>query len=326
MDEIYVSINCVTYNHEKYVAQALDGMLMQITTFPFEILIHDDASTDGTADIIRSYASKYPDIVKPIFQTENQYSKGVNISGVYNFPRAKGKYIALCEGDDYWTDVYKLQKQVEFLDKHPDFIAAAHNISIVNEEGTVLEKRTKERFRQPHIYGVEDALKLHLIGHTASFVFRNIFAEKGRIWEMFLNTDACGDLKLSCILGSLGKVMFLEDNMSCYRWVYDHGTSWTAAMQKVNSAPLRLHQHEEMAHTLKDLTGITPDIEVHVRRYVVNAFLYFLLHPSKENWMIFYNLYRTKTFHKLQCIWDIIRQTVVRMIKKVIFVGKRDYE
>ena len=87
---------------------------MQKTDFPFEILIHDDASTDGTADIIREYEAKYPDIIKPIYQTENQYSKGIKVSQVYQFPRAKGKYIALCEGDDYWTDPYKLQKQVDF--------------------------------------------------------------------------------------------------------------------------------------------------------------------------------------------------------------------
>jgi glycosyltransferase involved in cell wall biosynthesis len=89
---------------------------MQKTDFPIEALIHDDASTDGTADIIREYEQKYPEIIKPIYQTENQYSKGVDVSTIYNFSRAQGKYIALCEGDDYWTDPYKLQKQVAVLE------------------------------------------------------------------------------------------------------------------------------------------------------------------------------------------------------------------
>jgi len=93
---------------------------MQQCDFDYEILIHDDASVDRTADIIREYELKYPAIIRPIYQKENQYSKGQRgISLKYNFPRARGKYIALCEGDDYWTDSLKLQKQVEFLENHP---------------------------------------------------------------------------------------------------------------------------------------------------------------------------------------------------------------
>lgn len=116
-----VSIDCITYNHEAYISQALDGFLMQKTEFPFEILIHDDLSTDRTADIIREYEKKYPMIIKPIYQTVNQFSKGVEISKKFQFPRAQGKYIAICEGDDYWTDPYKLQKQVEILEANPEY-------------------------------------------------------------------------------------------------------------------------------------------------------------------------------------------------------------
>lgn len=120
-DNIIVSVSCITYNHAKYIRQCLDGILMQKADFQYEILIHDDASTDGTDDIIREYAQKYPTIIKPIFEKENQYSKGVPISATFNYPRAEGKYIALCEGDDYWTDPYKLQKQVDFMESHPDY-------------------------------------------------------------------------------------------------------------------------------------------------------------------------------------------------------------
>lgn len=95
---------------------------MQKTTFPFEILIHDDASPDGTADIIREYEKKYPLLIKPIYQTENQYSQGkTSVSATWNFPSAKGKYIALCEGDDYWIDENKLQMQADFLEKNPEY-------------------------------------------------------------------------------------------------------------------------------------------------------------------------------------------------------------
>lgn len=116
-----VTVITITYNHEPYIRECLEGIVSQRTTFPFELLIHDDASTDGTADIIREYEVKYPDIVKPIYQTENQYSRGVPIGHTFLYPRAQGKYIAECEGDDYWTDPLKLQKQVDFLESHPDY-------------------------------------------------------------------------------------------------------------------------------------------------------------------------------------------------------------
>lgn len=117
-----VSVCCITYNHEPYIAQTLDGFLMQKTKFPFEVLVHDDASTDRTADIIREYEKKFPKIIKPIYQKENQYSQGKrSISETWNFPRAKGKYIAMCEGDDYWIDENKLHIQVDFLENNPGY-------------------------------------------------------------------------------------------------------------------------------------------------------------------------------------------------------------
>ena len=117
-----VSISCITYNHASYIKECIDGFLMQKTNFNFEVLIHDDHSTDGTEEIIKEYAKQYPDIIKPLFEKENQYSLGKPIgSVVWNLPRARGKYIAMCEGDDYWIDPYKLQKQVDFLESHPDY-------------------------------------------------------------------------------------------------------------------------------------------------------------------------------------------------------------
>ena len=126
---VKVSILSLAHNHEKYIRKALDGFVMQKTNFPFEVLIYDDASTDTTADIIQEYADKYPDIVKPLFEKENQFSRGENVSKKYNWPRVQGEYVALCEGDDYWTDENKLQKQVDFLDSHPDCSLCFHPVS-----------------------------------------------------------------------------------------------------------------------------------------------------------------------------------------------------
>lgn len=118
-----VSVRCTVYNHAKYLRQCLDGFIMQETTFPFEVIVHDDASTDNSASIIREYANKYPYIIKPIFQTENQYSK--HDGSISKHLRAAtspfAKYFAICEGDDYWIDPLKLQKQVDFLENNPQY-------------------------------------------------------------------------------------------------------------------------------------------------------------------------------------------------------------
>jgi len=115
-----VSIVCTTYNHELYIEQTLDSFVLQQCSFPIEIIVHDDASTDGTAEIIRKYANTYPNLIRPILQTENQYSQGVDIWEYLFTKEAKGKYIAICEGDDFWTDPQKLQKQIDFLENNSD--------------------------------------------------------------------------------------------------------------------------------------------------------------------------------------------------------------
>lgn len=129
-----LSVRCITYNHEPYIAQALDGFLMQKTDFPFEVIVHDDASTDRTADIIREYEKKFPKIVKPIYEVENQYSKGDGSLGKIMNDACKGKYIAFCEGDDYWIDENKLQMQVDFLEKNPDYGLCYTNFNMLYQD------------------------------------------------------------------------------------------------------------------------------------------------------------------------------------------------
>ncbi len=167
-----VSISCITFNHANFLRECLDSFLMQKTTFPIEILIHDDASIDGTIDIIKEYESKYPEIIKPLIQSENQYSKGARgIMATYNFPRAKGKYIALCEGDDYWTDPYKLQKQVDFLEKNPDYVIHAGRIMVLKDE--ITSDLFNEINNNKSIYTFDDFLvKNELV--TCTVMFRNI--------------------------------------------------------------------------------------------------------------------------------------------------------
>src|SRR5690625_2241081 len=133
--EPLVSISCITYNHEKFISDAIEGFLMQETTFPVEINIHDDASTDNTAKIVREYEKKYPNVLfNVIYQVENQYSKKDGSIRRIQQSRARGKYYAICEGDDYWIDPSKLQKQVSFLEENPEYVLSHTNSNILFEE------------------------------------------------------------------------------------------------------------------------------------------------------------------------------------------------
>ncbi|WP_319525638.1 glycosyltransferase [uncultured Desulfosarcina sp.] len=128
-----VSVCCMTYNHENFIRKCLDGVLNQETLFPIEILVHDDASTDQTASIIQKYEKRYPNSIKAIYQEENQWSKGVRPNPAFNFPRAQGKYIAFCEGDDYWSDKGKLQQQFDIIEKYPDVKLCFHKVLVVHD-------------------------------------------------------------------------------------------------------------------------------------------------------------------------------------------------
>lgn len=221
--EPMVSVCCATYNHAPYIAQTLDSFLSQETDFPIEILIHDDASTDGTDDILRSYAARFPNVVKPLFETENQYSKGVAIDPTFNYSRAKGKYIALCEGDDYWCDPQKLQKQVAFMEAHPECTFCFTNgyIHDVNESRPdrvfipYSEKDASAYFGEDHLYTVGDMCGLNFVP-TASFLFPTALLAKmpDAYWH-----KSCphGDLKLRLFMTAAGLGAYVHAFTCVYR-------------------------------------------------------------------------------------------------------------
>lgn len=220
-ENIMVSICCPVYNHEKYLRKCLDGFINQKTNFKFEVLIHDDASTDNSATIIREYEKRYPDIIKPIYQKENQYSKGVKISFIYQYPRAKGKYIALCEGDDYWCDDNKLQTQVEYLETHDNCSMCFHSTKMINCKTD--EECIQSAYKKNCIAPTSDII----IGGgmfvpTASIVFRKKYICE--IPDYFYKADV-GDYPLQIHLASKGDVYFFSKAMSVYR--YDREGSWT---------------------------------------------------------------------------------------------------
>lgn len=219
---IKVSVICLAYNHEKYIRDALQGFVMQETNFKFEVLIHDDASTDNTAAIIREYEQKHPDIIKPIYQKENQYSKGIGISRQILLPLVKGKYLAWCEGDDHWTNPNKLQKQIDFLEQNPEYSACVHCATynnLINGEKKVFPIIKKDSDYSP---------KQTIMGDGGLFATNSFIIRK----KLYMNMPDCfkmkgvGDYQLFIYSSMIGKLRCFKDVMSKYNFGVQG--SWSA--------------------------------------------------------------------------------------------------
>ena len=218
MDKIQVSIRCFAYNHERFIRQCLDGVVMQKTDFRFEAIVHDDASTDNTAAIIREYAEKYPDIIKPIYETENQYSKhDGSLTRIMN-AHTRGKYVAMCEGDDYWTDPYKLQKQVDFLESHPDYVMCSHLFDVYNERNKQLQKNDESSFTGKS-YDLDTLINGEWYFQPLTVLFRFDAYDREHFASYGLSMDVILYYEL---LRRGGKGYCLPDVMAVYR-IHDGG-------------------------------------------------------------------------------------------------------
>ena len=243
MKQPLVSILCATFNQEKYIAQTIEGFLMQKADFPIEIIIHDDASTDGTADIVRKYEAEHPDLIKGIYQTENQYSKKVPIWDKFIYPEAKGKYIAECEGDDYWTDPNKLQMQFNFLEGHEDYVAIGHNVRIVDDDGIPMTPDnpiwnnwynvyTNMEDRDYTLQDIENGI---MCGQTCTRMFRSFIQtqqEDPNRKKIKMN-HTNGDMVLSLRCFCIGKVLCSSLVVADHRKSVTND-SWTSKTYKKN--------------------------------------------------------------------------------------------
>ncbi|MDB2368715.1 glycosyltransferase [Flavobacteriales bacterium] len=228
---ILVSICCVSFNHEKYLEKCLRSFCSQKTNFKFEVLIHDDASTDRSQEIIKKVQNEYPDIIKPIFQTENQYSQGhLRIHSLFNYPRTKGKYIALCEGDDFWTDEYKLEKQVKLLEENDDCVLSFHaNKFLFPDNLKHKNKIYRPIKRASNKYFTEDIIEFGgNFMHTGSMIFlKSALPPDGINW---LEDCPVGDLPSSLYFSLKGNIIYCDDVMSAYRVFSEN--SWSKKKQK----------------------------------------------------------------------------------------------
>ena len=213
-----VSTIMITYNHNPYISQAIEGFLLQKTNFKIELIIADDASTDQTQEIIKKYYKSYPDIIKPILREKNI---GANLNWIDAFKKCSGKYIALCEGDDYWTDPFKLQKQVDFLEENAEYSLCFHNALVkssansatyyFNVNKSVFLRTKPNSTREIKGYEILD----NWIIPTASVVFRNV--KEGK-FDFFRNSKF-GDIFLFLSAVRIGKIYYFEQISSVYRLV-----------------------------------------------------------------------------------------------------------
>lgn len=224
--EIEVTIICLTYNHEKYISSALEGFLAQDTDFPFEIIVHDDASMDGTAAIVKSYESHYPSLIKAIIQDDNQYSKGVDIIREIILPRARGKYIALCEGDDYWTDPLKLQKQHDSLESFPGVDLCAHSLEVVEAESH-RHVEFKSLSTKQTVIPTETVIlgEGGLLGTNTLFLRSSCLSSMPLFAKQFFY-----DYTLQILAALRGGVLYLPDCMSVYRFAVQG--SWSSRLKE----------------------------------------------------------------------------------------------
>lgn len=266
-----VSILCLAYNQKDYIKKALDGFLMQETNFKYEVLIHDDASNDGTADIIKEYQKKNPEIIKPIYQKKNQFSQGVKITPIYQLPRVKGTYIAICEGDDYWTDPKKLQTQVDYMEKNSSHALCFHPVKVFFENN---EHKESVFPTEKTGFTLNKLLQGNFI-QTNSVMYRALSSYKDIAKDVMP-----GDYYLHLYHAKNGKIGFIDKVMAAYR-KHEGGVWWHSATDS-NKIYLKYGlEHLVLYFELLRLYGDNPKYRKHIESSIGDL-MYVLCEVDEE--------------------------------------------
>ncbi len=251
-DNIQVTVWCLAYNHEKYIRKALEGFVSQKTNFKYEVIVHDDASTDKTVSIIKEFEEKYPEIIKPIYQKENQLQKGIDKMQDFLFPNAKGKYIAFCEGDDYWCDDQKLQTQYDIMQNNDDVVLCTHKVQCVNEDDSINDRVIPEKsYQLSNSQKISQTLFAELLFikngypfHTSSYFIKKSLLDSSEFKELYNYLN--GDQRILHAALAHGNIYYLNETLS-HRRLLTIG-NWNQRFNAMNA-------ERKISHFLKQIHG-----------------------------------------------------------------------
>lgn len=324
---VLVSISCTTYNHVDYISDTLDGFIMQKTVYPFEILVHDDCSTDGTDEVIKEYEKKFPNIIKPIYEAENQYQQGKPANSlVWNVPRAKGKYIAFCEGDDYWIDENKLQIEVDFLEKNQDYGLIYTNFNIYYQDSKEFLNNCFS-LNQSNFTPIYTDVRFWVVnlGYQApmTWVYRKDLIEDGlRKYKALFETSPDTTYTLFTYFLCFSKVKYIDTVTSVYRVL-------SKSVTHSNSIEKKLSRNKQLFESqLKMIDEFNIDSEVKklvTEKYYSMSFIYFILLNKQDELAICKQLNLKITILK-KTMLVLSRCTTIRNILNCLYKQYKKHE
>ena len=289
MKDPKLSVILITYNHEKYIEKAVDSVLSQVTDFPFEIVIGDDCSPDDTKNIIREYRDKYPDIIRIVHREKNTGRPTLNV--YETTMKCRGDYLAYLEGDDYWTDSDKLQKQMDFLNEHPEYIACTHSHKMIDDNGNDITDpeilKISDMYKWSGEFTMDDFEKSGFWpGHYASVVSKNIYKNKKHDYTiLYKSHDFVDDGQILLFLLMEGKIYRLDDEMSVWRYVKKAGgNSWTSRSMKRNIQKEDILMSMELMKWLEKEYSLRDYAKIKAKKDFETALYLYSSSPSKENW------------------------------------------
>ncbi|MCM1261859.1 MAG: glycosyltransferase [Butyrivibrio sp.] len=272
MDDVLVSVVCITYNHESYIRDTLEGIIHQNVEFKYEAIVHDDASTDNTPQIIQEYEKKYPDLFRVIYESENQCKKrGLSSITMDILKKCRGRYIAICEGDDFWIDNNKLRIQIDWMERHPDYFMTAHNALLMDYKKDALEAMN------PYLSEKEISPEELIMQYNGNIPSASIIMRADiKNMEHFFMECGVGDIPMQLYSIAKGKVYYFDRIMSVYR--HNHKGSWCVDTLNSDIEKVILHYakmirfiHEYDEYTKKIFSKIMND---KVLYYLFIAFRY----------------------------------------------------
>ncbi len=299
MKDPKLSVLFITYNHEDYLRQSLDSVLMQEVNFAYEIVVGEDCSTDHTRDILREYQAKYPDKIRLLFREKNLGRPTLNVyqTGM----ECRGRYLAFLEGDDYWTDIHKLQRQVDFLDSHPGYMGVTHTCKVVGKQGEdVFDVEALSLYEWSGDYTFEDYKhQTKWPGQTATVVSRNFFLEGKYDYRILYQAhDFLDDGVILLFLLLQGKIFRMDSVMSAWRFVKKEGEgNWNSLKLQRNAMVEDCYTKQKLLQWCEKSVGLSAYGRAMAKRDFVTALSIWCRHPNKGNYELVKHMYDYNIVH-----------------------------